>query len=79
MDLLSSKDKYRASYSQGSPILKKVNMSAKISVTNTSKSLFMVKEKQIQKSFMLNKEVIDNNNLKKIFDNYKNKINKNKN
>ena len=79
MDSLSSKDKHRASYSQRSPVLKKVNMSAKISVTDTSRSLFTIKEKQIQKSLMLNKEVIDNNNLKKIFDNFKNKINKNKN
>ena len=73
MDSLSSKDKHRASYSQRSPVLKKVNMSAKLSVTDTSRSLFTIKEKQIQKSLMLNKEVIDNNNLKKIFDNFKNK------
>ena len=52
----------------------------KISVTDTSRSLYTIKEKSIQKNnLMLNKEIIDNNNLKKIFENYKSKICRNKN
>ena len=59
---------------------KKINISTKISVTDTSKSLYTIKEKSIQKnSLMLNKEIIDNNSLKKIFESYKSKIHKNKN
>ena len=78
MDLLNQKDKHRGSYSIRSPI-KKVNLSTKISITDTSKSLQAIKEKPNPKSLMLNKEIIDNNNLKKIFENYKNKIYTNKN
>ena len=58
---------------------KKINISTRISVTDTSKSLYTIKEKTPQKnSLMLNKEIIDNNNLKKIFENYKSKIFKNR-
>ena len=58
---------------------KKINISTKISVTDTSKSLYTIKEKKKKKnSLMLNKEIIDNNNLKKIFENYKSKIFKNR-
>ena len=79
MDLLSSKDKNKKLYSMRTPT-KKINISAKISVTDTSKSLYTIKEKSTQKNnLMLNKEIIDNNNLKKIFENYKAKIMDNKN
>jgi hypothetical protein len=79
MDLLSSKDKNKKSYSIRNTI-KKMNTSTKISVTDTSKSLYTIKEKTTQKNnLMLNKEIIDNNNLKRIFENYKAKIIKNKN
>ena len=76
MDLLSQNKNKRTIRSPS----KKFNVSMKISVTDTSKSLYTIKEKSIQKNnLMLNKEIIDNNNLKKIFDNYKSKICRNKN
>jgi len=78
MDLLSTKDKNKRSHSIRSPI-KKVNVSTKISVTDTSKSLYTIKEKPNAKNLSINQEIIDNNNLKKIFENYKNKIYYNKN
>ena len=76
MDLLSQNKNKRTIRSPS----KKFNVSMKISVTDTSKSLYTIKEKSIQKnSLMLNKEIIDNNSLKKIFESYKSKIHKNKN
>ena len=78
IDLSPHKDKHRISYATR-PINKKVNMSSKMSVTDTSRSLYAIKEKPTTKSLMLNKEYTDNNNLKKIFENYKNNINNNKN
>ena len=76
MDLLSQNKNKRTIRSPS----KKFNVSMKISVTDTSRSLYTIKEKSIQKNnLMLNKEIIDNNNLKKIFDNYKSKICRNKN
>ena len=78
LNLSPQKDKHRASHSVRLP-QKKVNMSTKISVTDTSRSLYPIKEKQGSTSLMLNKEFIDNNNLKKIFENYKNQIYRNRN
>ena len=78
MDLLSSKEKHRATSSVRGP-QKKANMSVKLSVTDTSRSLYTIKEKPNPKSFMQNIEIIDNNNLKRIFENYRNKISNNKN
>ena len=76
MDLISQNKNKRTIRSPS----KKFNVSMKISVTDTSKSLYTIKEKSIQKNnLMLNKEIIDNNNLKKIFENYKSKICRNKN
>ena len=76
MDLLSQNKNKRTIRSPS----KKFNVSMKISVTDTSRSLYTIKEKSIQKNnLMLNKEIIDNNNLKKIFENYKSKICRNKN
>lgn len=77
MDLLSQKDKTKGSHSIRYP--KKINTSTKISVTDTSRSLYTIKEKANMKSLMANKEFIDNNNLKKIFEGYKEKIYNNKN
>ena len=78
MDLTSPRDKHRASYSVRNPP-KKGNMSLKVSVTDTSRSLYTIKEKPNPKSFLQNTEFVDNNNLKKIFESYKSKIHQNKN
>lgn len=81
MDLLSQKDKHKNTYSLKSPV-KKVNISTRNTVTDVSKSLYTIKEKQDKqsnKSLMQNREIIDNNSLKSIFDGYKDKINKNRN
>ena len=76
MDLLSQNKNKRTIRSP----TKKINVSTRISVTDTSKSLYTIREKSTQKSnLMINREIIDNNNLKKIFENYKSKIYKNKN
>ena len=78
IDLNSPRDKHRASYSVRNPP-KKGNMSFKVSVTDTSKSLYTIKEKPNPKSFLQNTEIVDNNNLKRIFESYKSKIHQNKN
>jgi hypothetical protein len=78
MDLTSPRDKHRASYSVRNPP-KKGNMSLKVSVTDTSRSLYTIKEKPNPKSFLQNTEFVDNNNLKRIFESYKSKIHQNKN
>ena len=79
MDLITQKDKHKGTFSMRSPT-KKVNVSSKNTVTDISKSLYTIKEKQQNtKGLMQNKEIIDNNSLKSIFEGYKNKIYKNRN
>ena len=81
MDLLTIKDKHKGSLSLRNQ-QKKVNMSSKNTVTDISKSLYTIKENTKQnnaKSFMQNKEIIDNNSLKSIFEGYKKKIKSNRN
>ena len=78
LDLSPLKDKRRASHLMRAPT-KKQNASLKVSVTDTSKSLYTIKEKLNQKSLIQNQEIIDNNYLKRIFEGYKDKINHNKN
>lgn len=78
MNLLTTKEKHRATHLMRN-VPKKSNMSLKVSVTDISRSLYTIKEKPNPKSFMQNTEIIDNNNLKRIFESYKSKISNNKN
>ena len=78
LDLSPQKEKRKISY-LARLNSRKPNQSFKASVTDTSKSLYTIKEKLNQKSLIQNQEIIDNNYLKRIFEGYKEKIYKNKN
>ena len=78
LDLSPQKEKRKISY-LARMNSRKPNQSFKASVTDTSKSLYTIKEKLNQKSLIQNQEIIDNNYLKRIFEGYKEKIYKNKN
>ena len=77
LDLSPQKEKRKISY-LARLNSRKPNQSFKASVTDTSKSLYTIKEKLNQKSLIQNQEIIDNNYLERIFEGYKEKIHKNK-